>query len=284
MSGPWCIETIFPVTDRQVIGSIWSSGPNDTLVVGDKPTSPDGSTSSGFIFHWNGCSWSQSPLPSPEPGLSGIWGAASDDVWAVGVSNGTALNWDGTYWSNVPIGANVGLSSVSGTGPDDVWATGGYHWNGSNWSLPGGPVVAGDVWAGGPNNVWGTAGQGNVVHWDGTAWTKMQAVKFPEFGLSAIWADATTAWAVGEGDQIVHFMNGAWTQVQDPTGSSEGFLDVMQDGADVWAVGQHTAHSVSGGPFVQDKDVPVELLLRGVWLTSTQVWAAGDNMVIHGAR
>ncbi|MBL8616799.1 MAG: hypothetical protein JNM72_14395 [Deltaproteobacteria bacterium] len=83
--------------------------------------------------------------------LYGVWGAAPDDVWAVG---GFAGRWgflwhfDGTAWSAVPLpddmpvtaeGELPGLFKVWGTAADDVWAVGTHgtalHYDGAAWSV-----------------------------------------------------------------------------------------------------------------------------------------------------
>src|SRR5262249_20824478 len=153
----WCQDNLFPADDQTFpsLTGVWSAGPGDTWVSGRRLTAPNAPTTAGFVFHWDGCRWSQSTLPESEPGLNGIWGSAPDNVWTVG-DHGTALVWDGAYWSSAPVGADVSLGDVTGTGLDDVWASGGYHWNGSTWSRPAGGTMFGDVWAVAPDDVWST--------------------------------------------------------------------------------------------------------------------------------
>jgi hypothetical protein len=169
-----------------------------------------------------------------------------------------------------------------------------FHWNGSAWSaVPGSPGSAlGDIWAVAPGDVWVAGGlqdvsTGGVVsyvfHFDGATWTSTQPAARPDFGWFGIWADATSAWAVGEGERIDHFTSGTWSPVQAPQGSSEGFVDVVSSGADTYAAGQNLVHSVAGGPFVRDPDVPSDAILPTVWLTPTEVWTAGSNGVSHTA-
>ncbi len=57
-------------------------------------------------------------------GLSGIWGAAADDVWAVG-ARGAILHWNGSSWQHEPVVSRVlqDLLAVHGQG-DNVWAVG----------------------------------------------------------------------------------------------------------------------------------------------------------------
>jgi len=57
-----------------------------------------------------------------------IWGAAPDDVWAVGDS-GTILHYDGHDWALASLGnpngdAPTNLFGIWGSGPSDVWIVG----------------------------------------------------------------------------------------------------------------------------------------------------------------
>lgn len=68
--------------------------------------------------------------------LFDVWGAESDDVFAVGES-GTILHWDGTAWSDMAGGGDDDLRAVWGTTGDNVYAVGDrlYHYDGSAWQL-----------------------------------------------------------------------------------------------------------------------------------------------------
>ena len=292
MSGPWCVDDHFFADGDPAFPEfkgVWSGGPNDTWVVGDE-LAADQMTLLGFAFHWDGCTWLPSPLPTIAS-LNGVWGAAADDVWAT--SDQGVLHWDGTTWSAVSVGTPGNFGAISGSSATNVWvvgSTGFFHWDGNVWATaaPGGGQAGADIWAVAPDDVWATTNGPNVSHWDGSTWTVTEAAEFTNFGLFAIWADADSAWAVGEGRQIAHLTGGTWTHVQPPGGSSKGLSDVMSLGADVYAVGQAVMHSTSGTTFETDTDVPQSANYNGVWLTPSQVWLAGGTgtgaVVVHRAR
>jgi hypothetical protein len=278
------------------VSGVWSDRPGDVWVTGGTGILEGGVVSStdGFVLRFDGCAWSKSPMPSSEPGLNAIWGAAANDIWAVG-QHGIAVNWDGRYWSNVPVGADVSLKSVSGSGASDVWTTAGFHWDGLRWTQVPGAAQTHDVWAVSPTNAWATEGATgpiqlqvpNVARWDGTAWNITQVLDptMTGFSIFAIWGGTDEAWAVGEGELIFHFANGVWTMVRPPGGSSQGFVDVMQEGADVYAVGQDVFHATGGGPFQLDDTVPQGTVQgRSVWLSSAEVWIVGGGTAIHRTR
>ncbi len=65
------------------------------------------------------------PVRQPRPLtriLEGVWGTASDDVWAAG-QNGILLHWDGTSWSRVTVTSNW-LKGITGDEFGDVWVVG----------------------------------------------------------------------------------------------------------------------------------------------------------------
>jgi len=212
-----------------------------------------------LIVHWNGTAWSRVPSPNPGAGvnsLSGVSALSATNAWAVGtyvvkgpVFKSLTLHWNGTAWSHVPSpnpGNFAQLTGVSALSHTSAWAVGisfgpdnlALHWNGTAWSQASVPspgstankqlsgvsaVSATDAWAVG-------YGQRNsrfqpffpvIVHWDGTAWSR---VKSPNPGcgggdgcLSQLFAvDALSpanAWAVGGGGVILieHWNGTAWS-------------------------------------------------------------------------
>jgi hypothetical protein len=136
---------------------VWGMARDDVWAVGEIDTvnAPPGAV----VTHWDGASWKRASIPTIAGGLLGIWGSGADDVW-VGVNgaSGVLLHFDGTSWSEVATGANVGLVAVGGGARDDIWAFAGnedpiLHFNGSAWlaeRLPTHPVLSA-IWAPGRN-------------------------------------------------------------------------------------------------------------------------------------
>jgi hypothetical protein len=119
--------------------------------------------------HWNGISWTNTPLPSAITGplgeLLNVTMIASDNVWALGstvTGNLLMIHWDGNSWSEVPGTGSAGGAIVArGT---NLYSVGEKiaEWNGSNWTvidslkqLPFPSLVSavsfsnGDIWAAG---------------------------------------------------------------------------------------------------------------------------------------
>lgn len=186
---------------------VWAVGEYDSLAGTYTPLHR------GVTAHWNGVSWSLVPTPAVGPSgttLTGVAGAASNDVWAVGYSStyGTpqtlAQRWDGAQWSVVPspvITGGSSLAAITRVAPDDYWAVGNRagglpefnttvatlaaHWNGSAWSAVPSPNVgnrwndlvavsatsANDVWAVGSWRNTGELYQNLAMHWNGSQWS-----------------------------------------------------------------------------------------------------------------
>src|SRR6266540_2885395 len=166
-----------------------------------------------LALHWNGSAWSVIPGEG-DRGLSaefltGISGAAGNDVWAVGQGRGfytnqtfaTLRHWDGTHWTEKVCRAHSASNppwDYEGGGPD-AYFTG--------------------VSAAATNDVWavGVGGSGPfILHWDGLAWTAVTHPRaFPNAaGLRAVaTSSGGGAWSVGFQIQI------------DPSGPEQTLID-----------------------------------------------------------
>jgi hypothetical protein len=155
---------------------------------------------------------------------------AENDVWAVGSSSASApsrtviLHWDGTAWTQVPspnpgIDPNGGnyLESIHALSSDNIWAVGAYE---------------------------GSAGNGSLtLHWDGTAWTHVQA---PSIGwLTGVSGSAGhDVWAIAPPItstlSALHWDGWTWSMVDLPEPEGDGpFTYAISSPSqnDVWAVG-----------------------------------------------
>jgi hypothetical protein len=99
--------------------SIWSNGPTDVWAVG----------SGGVALHQDGTGWKLSTTGLAS--ATGVWGAADNQVWAVGrkmgvASEGGIAHFDGLTWMPVTAPAMTPLlQAVRGRGAGDIWAVGG---------------------------------------------------------------------------------------------------------------------------------------------------------------
>jgi hypothetical protein len=152
--------------------AIWGVG-SDLYVVG----------AAGMILRCStactsSASWTAMPSNTTSS-LQGVWGTASNDVFAVGL-DGAILHYDGAAWSAMPSGTSTYFYGVWGTSSKDIYAVGNpmfkadeaiLHYDGTSWSkLP--PPKSGvsyfDVWAASPTDVWAVGQTGSILHYDGT--------------------------------------------------------------------------------------------------------------------
>lgn len=193
--------------------------------------------------------------PPPEVTFFGVWGAAADDVWAVGgaVGEGTPpVLWrrDGAGWSeyispDVTGAAGSLYFKVHGTATDDVWFVGDsgviLHWDGVALEqtdvpadLQGERFLTVDV--GGPFPVAvGGLGSGTIVHWDGTEWTDQS----PEFsgGINGVCTGGDRLVAVGNQGSTHEWDGAVWQSELSPATLQDYHGCAIAPSGDLWAVG-----------------------------------------------
>jgi hypothetical protein len=240
-----------PGPTRNSLSAVTAVSPSDIWAVGGYATTSSGAART-LVLHWNGTAWTKVASPNPGSGsnLQGVSALSPSDAWAAGsytTSTGAyrtlVLHWNGTAWTKVASpnpssGINsIYFGAVSALSPSDAWAAGYYY-------LP------------------GAAAKTLVLHWNGTAWTKVASPNPGSGGstLNAVSAlSPSDAWAVGgyfttaPGSTFVLHWNGtAWTKVASPNPSSDpasggNFLNAVSalSPSDAWAVG---VYYTSTGP------------------------------------
>ncbi len=189
----WTVTTT-PTVSAGLDG-VAAVSPTNIWAVGDAVTNPDG-THAALIMHYDGTSWQRVANPVSLPAaftgtaLTSVSAVNATDIWAVGATTdqlGLAQplieHWNGTAWSRVanpprPAGiSHYALGGVAALTATDAYAVGGL----SHEDLSGGDAY--------------------LVHWNGTAWSRVTIphTAAPNDGLAAI---ATTPgggpiWAVG---------------------------------------------------------------------------------------
>ena len=106
---------VTPALGAQTVFGVWAAAPDDAWAVGGT------AGRNGFIWRWDGATWSELPLPdavpvTPDgelPGFFKVWGRGPDDVTIVG-THGTILHWDGAEFRAEPAGTDELLFTVHG--------------------------------------------------------------------------------------------------------------------------------------------------------------------------
>lgn len=183
----------------------WAYGfaPDDVFAVGEQ----------GTILHFDGAQWVKATPLTQQP-LWGVWGAAPNDVWAVGGSGFSSgepilLHYDGAAWTQHPAPTltrqNVfAFFKVWGTSADNVLVVGQggavIRWNGTEWleedAGPRDDLIS--LWGTGPDNIVAVGGRGNglAAVWNGSEWRSASLSPLP--GLNGVWTDSKDhAWIAG---------------------------------------------------------------------------------------
>jgi hypothetical protein len=236
----------------------------------------------GRFCHASKClSWVPQQIPSTPYDLSGIWGSAANDIWAVG-GGGTMLHYNGTAWSKVTSGTTANLGSVWGSGKNDVWAVGNagivLHYNGSTWSSSTqGSTDHHRVWGTSASNVW-VVGPEGIHHFNGTTWAANTSV-----GGGALWGStANDVFLLGSnpgGSFVRHFNGTNWSAETTISTKLMGCLYGFASN-DIWTAGETGTvlrYNGSGWNAVTPA-FPSTALLAAVWGTGpNDVWVSGDT-------
>jgi hypothetical protein len=217
----------------------------------------------------------EEPFSTPSAGIVfGMWGAAPDDVWAVGQTperDGFVWHFDGTGWSDVPLPAELDgsgpLFKVNGRSSDDVWMCGAdgvvLRWRG------GGPLeqlalidesgsrVTASLLSIGMNServvVAGGDASGAMYEHDGATWA---AATLPP-GAGALWRGVAMndddAFVVGDlGLAMRRRPGGSWA-FEEPQLTGESLHAAWLDqGGTLWAVGgKFTGQPTSDGVLIR---------------------------------
>lgn len=211
---------VTPGLARQTVFGLWGATPDDVWAVGSGT-----SGRRGFLWHFDGATWSEVPLPADvpvtngeTPGLFKIWGASASDVWAVG-GEGLVLHKNADGWERRDVGRHDTLFTVNGGG-GRVYISGG------------GSLAA-------------------LLELDGSTWKDVSPTSVGL--LQGVTGSATDAWASGEHGALFERTKTGW--VQATTGLSldlESFHAVWLDPAgNVWAAGGNVITTLNNGAVIR---------------------------------
>lgn len=211
-----------PGLARQTVFGLWGRAPDDVYAVGSNT-----SGRSGFIWHYDGASWTNVHLPADlprrageVPGLFKVWGAPSGEVYFVG-SDGLALvrSSDGAL-RRLETGSTDTLFTVAGNAKE-VFAVGG--------------------------------GRSGALLEKSTDGFVAAAVESLPALLQGVASNGTVTFASGEGGALFERKGGTWQKVQ--TAASRGIESLHAVWVDpqggVWAVGGNVISDLKKGAIVR---------------------------------
>ncbi len=226
-------------------------------------------------------SWTTvSPLTNRH--LRGIWGAAWNDVWAVG-DGGIVLHFNGAQWQAVSVPTTSQLFDVWGSSANDVWVV-GYRivlrWNGAVWTTMSTADDYRAVWGTSPTNVYASTddsiGNGSIVRWDGIGWTTVYQA--PQ-GIRALHGSgASNIWGVGYYLQNYPRYDGMTWDIY-PIGVQSYTNGVwMSSSTSGWIVTAYFGVLSYNGTTWSAVSSPSTGVAYGVWgRAANDVWAVGEN-------
>lgn len=222
--------------------------------------------SKGTILRYHPDTGAFEPMTTPETTVIvfGLWGATSNDVWAVGGAGGGGNG--GFAWHN----------------------DGGSSWAVSPPSFPADLATAGTVWkvnGTASDNVWMSGTNGTTLHWNGTTLERMDVADAQEqqASLFSIAANDKFAVTVGGATTGVLFENSGsgWTSALPAIGNFLSGVTVSED--DAYAVGQGgTILHRANGKWVTDKQTLTFENLHAAFIDPAGgVWAVGGEFEGH---
>lgn len=256
----------FDATSTGWLLSVWGSSARDLYVVGGAPDA-------AAVRHFDGTAWSPVDVGASVPLLNWVFGFGPNDITTVG-SGGTILHYNGSVWATQTTTTTEDLWGVWGAAPDDLWAVGGrgreagqetiLHYDGQAWTKIPTPTLTRPnvfaffkVWGSAADDVYVVGQRGAVLHYDGQTWTE-QLVGASE-DLISVWGTSKDEVvvvggrnngqiAVWNGQQWRHNslaplpgINGVWTQ-------TPGFAHIVGVGGTLATINLETFDYVAAPP------------------------------------
>ena len=213
----------------------WVHGFSDgsVVVVGD----------GGTIVSYDGTAWTSHESGAPGTTFWGVWGDASDNIYAVGApwiqapdeiepEGDVIVHYDGSAWSRVEIDAldteereatGQALYKVWGTTSDNVFIVGSdgftLHFDGTKWTSYAIPEdIAGPVWTvhgNGPEHIYAVGGFSVtfLIRWNGDGWSEIELGEDPPLLMQGVWvAPDHTVYVSGRQGYSARLRDGNWIE------------------------------------------------------------------------
>ncbi len=203
--------------------------------------------SGGTILRYRNAAFER--MTTPRSGIIfGLWGAAPDDLWAVGKGDdghGIVWRYDGATWHDaaMPPALPALVLKVHGQRADDVWiscADGvALHWDGAALTrMPTGVtsslfsiVTTPDLVVA----VGGDTGAGEIVEYEGAGWTTQPSL------ITVAWrgaaAGAHKVYAVGEAGTVGQRTSTGWSLLDRPVTNVNFHAAWVDQRGELWGVG-----------------------------------------------
>jgi hypothetical protein len=160
--------------------AVWGTSPANVWVAGGRGELSGAPT----ILHFEGASWSRVDSGQRGVDLWWVFGFDSGEVFFTG-SGGTILRYRNAQFERMATPRSGIVFGLWGAAPDDLWAVGAgddnrgivWHYDGAQWrdvELPAGvPSLVLKVHGQRSNEVWISCASGVALHWDGVSLTRV---------------------------------------------------------------------------------------------------------------
>jgi hypothetical protein len=225
--------TTYGSGSNQTLTGMWGRSPNDIWAFGQK----------GIVSHWDGTAWTASYVGAQINLIAG-WASGPSDAW---FSDGTSLvRGSPGSWTVQP---NNGGGLIMGSSLNDVWvaaSSNANHWNGSSWTTYSNPLGNNNLslksfFVRAASDAFVVDDQGDVAHWDGTAWSRIANGPPTRCCSALLWTSATDLWGVDytnafTNPPVYHFDGAGWTTT---ASGASGPLDLIAGTGphDLWVGG-----------------------------------------------
>ena len=266
LNGGWAFDGTTRSTAWKRSGSTWTRVPFPSLASEVVVAAAASSATNVWAFtdrlgtsralRWNGQHWTVAR--SFSRAIGGAVVLSSSDVWVFGepFTPGAGLgawHYNGRTWTQVASGH--GLEGGSGLSASDIWAFDGTdvaHWNGSTWSrtsvrsllpakqLLNDPALTGifeqsrhSVYAIANGQLQDEGGPLVILHWNGSAWSKVAGGNFGFGVLQQVSSDGRGGlWlpmpgVVGGESYVLHYTGGHLTQAVLPASPTKINIDTL---------------------------------------------------------
>jgi hypothetical protein len=265
-NGGWAFDGTTRSTAWERSGSTWTRVPFPSLTNEVVVAAAASSATNVWAFtdqlgrsralRWNGRHWTVARSFSRVIGGAAV--LSSSDVWVFGEPDVPgadlgAWHYNGRTWTQVTSGH--GLEGGSGLSASDIWAFDGAdvaHWNGSTWSrkslasllpakhLLNHPALTGifeqsrhSVYAIANGQLQDEGGPFVLLHWNGSAWSKVAGGNFGFGELQQVSSDGHGGlWLPmpafgGQKSYLLHYSNGRLTQAALPGGPEKTTVNAV---------------------------------------------------------
>ncbi|MCX4243119.1 beta propeller repeat protein [Paraliomyxa miuraensis] len=276
--------------------SVWGPEPSLVYAVAGQPTG--GGLSEGALYRFDGARWSPQPLPAGIPALNWVFGVGSRRVLVGDFGVILVRDGDEGEWTQHGCGTILPLWGVWGAAADDVWAVGGdgfhrdpvaCHFDGITWTLVELPEPSMEshalykIWGTAADDVWAVGDEGLLMHYGGEleGWTELPSGT--EFDLISVWGtgpDEVLAVGGRTTGVLSRFDGAQWTAVEVPALAGLNGVWMAPDGTATVVGPQGGAGVVATGAMtVELEDSGTPLALHGVFgFPAVARWAVGGSL------